>query len=238
MRTWVAIACFVCSVSTAHAQSDLQKFEATIPAQAKFAFAKYQSCALTTSIDHKGAPFQEIEVAIARACKVDITEADRDLARAGVSTERRAKMIERYSYLAMTERQLRYEGKAVPGYQESPFTAQVMGCDRKLRAAKTIYLACINEAVKALIPTSTDSSDVVADAAIGMCAAKRSAVVTSMMCFSMGATEANSAVSQLDRQLRSEALGKIAAARAAMHQRDLMQQQPPKAAPPPKRNDI
>jgi hypothetical protein len=221
--------------SAAMAQSDLQKFEATIPAQAKFAFAKYQACALTTSIGHKGEPFREIEAAIAHACKKDITEADRDLARIGISAEQRAKSIERFSYLAMTERQLLYEGKTIPGHQEGPFTAQVMRCDRKMRAAKAVYLACIDEAVKALNPTSTDSSDVVADAAIGMCAAKRSAVVSSLMCFSMRATEANSTVSQLDRQLRSEALGKIAAARAGMRQ---IERQPPKPTPATRRHDI
>lgn len=229
------LALTICVVS---AQSDLQKFQATIPTQAKFAFAKYQACALTTSLDNKGAPFQQIEAAIARACKKDITEANRDLARVGMPAEQRAKAIERFSYLAMTERRFTYEGKAIPNYQQDPFTAQVMGCDRKMRAAKTIYLACINDAVKALIPSSTDTSDVVADAAIGMCAAKRSAVVTSLMCFSMSATDANATVSQLDRQLRSEALGKVAAARAAMRQRDIMQQRPPKSAPASGRNDI
>lgn len=226
------------TTGAASAQSDLQKLEKTIPPQAKFAFAKYQACALTASIDHKGEPFQAIEAAIARACKSAITEADGDLARLGMTTQQRAKIIEQYSYLALTERRLRYEGKAIPGYQESPFTAQVMGCDRKMRAAKSVYLACINDAVTVLVPASTDASDVVADAAIGMCAAKRSAVVTSLMCFSMSATEANATVSQLDAQLRSEALGKIVAARAAMRQRELMQRQPPKSTPIPGRNNI
>jgi hypothetical protein len=234
----ISLGTLAIATNSAIAQSDLQKFEVTIPSQAKFAFAKYQACSLTTSIAHKGEAFREIEAAIARACKKHITEADRDLTRAGMSAEKRAKVIERYSYLAMTERQLRYEGKVIPGYKESPFTAQVMGCDRKLRAAKIVYLACIDEGLKALLPTSTDSSDVVADAAIGMCAAKRNAVVSSLVCFSMSAKEANSIVAQLDQQLRSAALGKVAAARAALRQRELMHRQPPRATPTPGRNDI
>jgi alpha-D-ribose 1-methylphosphonate 5-phosphate C-P lyase len=106
-----------------------------------------------------------------------------------------------------------------------------MKCIHKLDAAKVIYTTCVDEALRNLIPLSTDTSDVVADAAIGMCAVKRNEMVTSLTCFAMTYDKADAVVSQLDRQLRSSALGKVAAARAAVRQRELMQQQAPRSVP-------
>jgi hypothetical protein len=229
---FVAVAQVVIAVNVASAQSEMQKFEATIPAQAKFAFAKYQSCALAAQSDNKGASFQEMEVVIGRSCEKELAEADRDLGRAGKSAEQRAMVIRRFSFLAMSERRLTYEGKAIPGYQQDPFVAKIMNCDRKMREAKAVYLTCVNEALKILIPVSNDPSDVVADAALGMCSAKRNDMVMSLMCVSMGAARANAAVAQLDLKLRSSALGAVAAARAAMRQRELMQEQIPKTPQP------
>ena len=230
----LVLGCILAGTPSAQADSDLQKFEAAIPPQAKLGFAEYQSCGLLTGIDKKNeaASFQDAEIAIAKDCKKHLVEADRDLAQTGMSADERAKVIERFSFLALTERRLRAEGKAIPGYEESPETAKFMACDRKMHAAKAVYVSCIDEALRNLIPLSRDTSDVVADAAVGMCSAKRSDVVTSLTCFSISASEANATVSQLDQQLRSSALGKVAAARAAMRQRE-MQEQAPNAVPSP-----
>jgi hypothetical protein len=157
-------------------------------------------------------------------------DADRDLATAGVIANERARIIEQYGALSLAERRFRYEGKAVPGYERSPETANFLACDRRMRTAKGAYLGCVNEALVNLIPLSTDTSDVVAHAAIGMCSAKRSAVVTALTCFSHSQSQAEDIVSQLDRQLWSVALGKVAATRAEMNRRK-MQEQAPKVTP-------
>jgi len=229
----VFLSCFLIGTAPAQAESDLQKFVATVPPQVAFEFSMYNTCAIVASLKKKkDALFQEKEMAIANECKKYITQAERDLAQARFPADQRAKIIERFSFLASTERRLRAEGKAIPGYQARPETTELMECLHKLDAAKAVYSTCVDEALRNLIPLSTDTSDVVADAALGMCAVKRNEMVTSLTCSSMTYGDANAVVSQFDRQLRSSALGKVAAARAAMRQRELMQQQVPKAAPP------
>ena len=232
LRRAVFLASVLLGTATARAESDLQKFMASVPPQVAFEFSMYQTCSVVTPLKNKGASFREKEIAIANECKKHITQAERDLAQARFPADQRTKIIERFSFLALTERRLRAEGKVIPGYEESPETTETIKCLHKLDAAKAVYSTCVDEALRNLIPLSTDTSDVVADAAIGMCAVKRNEMVTSLTCFSMTYDKADAVVSQLDRQLRSSALGKVAAARAAMRQRELMQQQLPKAAPP------
>lgn len=233
----LVLGCILVAGSSAQAASELQRLDATIPPRAKLGFAMYKSCALLTGIDkrNEGATFRDIEAAITATCRKHLNETDRDLAASGLRAADRAKMIEQYSALSLTERRLRAEGKPIPGYQESPETAKFMVCDRKMRAAKSAYASCVDEALRNLIPLSTDTSDVVADAAIGICSAKRRGLVAGLICFSMDPSKANATVSQLDQQLRSSALGKVAAARAEMRRRQMMQEQVPKATPPIRR---
>src|SRR6476619_3399898 len=90
------VGCIIFVAGSAQAASELQRLEATIPPRAKLSFASYQSCALITGIDKRndGANFRDIEAAIAAACKKNLTEADRDLAAAGLNAAERAKFIE------------------------------------------------------------------------------------------------------------------------------------------------
>ena len=170
----VFLSCFLIGTAPAQAESDLQKFVATVPPQVAFEFSMYNTCAIVASLKKKkDASFQEKEMAIANECKKYITQAERDLAQARFPADQRAKIIERFSFLASTERRLRAEGKAIPGYQASPETTELMECLHKLDAAKAVYSTCVDEALRNLIPLSTDTSDVVADAALGMCAVKR-----------------------------------------------------------------
>ena len=122
MRKWKLAFLLTMLGSTAAAESALQQFEKTLPQAAKFDFAAYQSCALTTGIDQKreGSKFDEVERAIASACKKHITAAVGAMRRAGVSDEEQSLLIATFSHLAFEERQLRFEGKAIPGLEPSP----------------------------------------------------------------------------------------------------------------------
>jgi hypothetical protein len=80
-----------------------------------------------------------------------------------------------------------------------------------------------------LIPFSNDASDVVADAAIGICSSRR----REFLAVGKELTGGNIAGDEFDRRLRSSALGKVAAARAEMNRRQMIQKQAPQAEPPP-----
>jgi hypothetical protein len=208
-------------VGNADAESALQTFENTIPPKSRLPFAMFTSCALL--LKGKDGTFAQIEASIEKACKRDLEQAERDLATAGFSETRRRDTINQFRSLAANERRLRFEKKPIPGYVMDPFTAKVMECDSKITSLKDVYITCVDEALRNIIPSSNDSSDVVADAAMGICEPSRSEMVTGItpLCFSDRST-AESAVSSLARQLRSSALGKVAALRAELNRRRSM----------------
>ena len=101
-----------------------------------------------------------------------------------------------------------------------------MACTKKAETAVTAYMSCIDQAVRFLIPSSTDSSDVVADAAMGICQPKRGDLVKSYTCIGNSFNEAENLVSGVDQKIRTRTIGKVAALQAEMHQREMMKQAP------------
>jgi hypothetical protein len=188
---WVVL--FLVGATSARAESELQKFQSTIPPGLRLATASYEACASVAAIDAKRetatVKFPDVEAKIAKDC-------------------------DRYFSLK----------NIGPCYTASPETKRFLACDTKMRDAKSKYISCVDDAVTYLVPNSLDSSDVVADAAVGLCSAQRADTVDSMACFGVDASKANDAVLELDRKLKSSALGKIAAARAEIARR---QRQPP-----------
>jgi hypothetical protein len=77
------------------------------------------------------------------------------------------------------------------------------------------------------VEQSTDPSDVVADAAMGICSSKQQ----EFLVIAREKTGSSFTTREFDRQLRSLALGKVAAARAEMNRRQ--QLQTPKIDQPP-----
>jgi hypothetical protein len=207
-------------VSNGKAETELQKFESTVPPKAGFWFAVFGSCALT---EGKGTSFAQIEAEIEKACKKHLEWAERELAAAGFDETKRRTTINQFKSLAANERRLRYEKKAIPGYVMHPLTAEVMECLRTITSLKKAYGECVDQALQDIIPSSNDSSDVIADAAMGICEFRRSEMATTTsLCFSGDQSKAENAVSSFARQLRSSALGKVVALRAEMSRRQSM----------------
>jgi hypothetical protein len=227
LRTALTVATVVMIlVSSANAKTELEKFTATLPATARMGFAEYKACAMIAGGAQKrdGAAIELTEKKIAAECNKDLAKADRELARAGLSREQRVKAIERFSLLAAAERRLNYEGKPVPGEELDPELARVVQCLRRSEIAQGEYANCVNEALQKLIPYSTDPSNVVADAALGMCLAPRGKWRAAVRCSIYDQGKADAVASQWVDTLRSWALGKVAAARASKRQQELIQQ--------------
>jgi hypothetical protein len=210
----LVLGCVVLAVASGHADSELQKFEATIPPQAKLGIAKYQACAISTAVDKKkeGALFQVIELAIAKDCKKHIADADRDLAKAGISADERAKIIERFSALALAERRLAFEGKPIPGYRMSPETARMMECTK--RDTYRAIDSCFVEQGRPLVQSSTEQPETIALAVDGACRGAQAKLIRQLMAC-MTATEAQTLVQTYVRSLRLAVISAVVQERSA-----------------------
>jgi len=170
--------------ASAQAQTELQKFKSTLPPGANLAFVNYESCSLLAASNTRQAArergqtasFEQIEAAIAETCMTKLlTDPQWTLLR--MSPAERAKLIERFSALALVERRLNYEGKPIPGFRMDRWVAEVMKCtDRKVLKALD---DCIIEQAKPLIQSSTESPEAIALAVDGACQGAQDKVVGS-----------------------------------------------------------
>jgi hypothetical protein len=229
----ICVVLFLVGASYAYGETQLEKFRSAIPPQLSLAISSNDACALIAFYNAKNEAaniqFADIEAKIAKGCDEHLSWKHITRPKLLLPDTEIAALFSRYKALSQFERRLKFEGKPIPGYVESPETKRFLACDTKMSDAKSKYISCVDDAVIYLVPNSLDSSDVVADAAVGICSAQRAETVDSMACFGVDANRANGAVSELDRKLKSSALGKIAVARAEIARR---RRQPPKVNNP------
>ena len=252
MRRAILLVAGLCSVilspPSAQADSELQKFLSGLPWHpgarqgigsetdkpgypGAMYFSSLSACHLITRIKvtsaNKGATLKEIEDAIFEKCERDERKVVDELAKLGMPPKLSRHTVSRYNSLAATERRLLFEGKPIPGYRQGNEDAKLSDWYRRADAAKSAYVSCIEDALRNLIPTSTDPSDIVADAAIGICSSKRNELATVAREIISSSEKTEASLNALDRQLRSTAIGRVTAARAEIHRRQQLQQQTP-----------
>jgi hypothetical protein len=135
-------------------------------------FGALASCHLITRSkmknENEAVTLKEIEDAISKACesreRALVNDPNDSLAKLGMTLEQRRDTVRRYNSLAAAERRLEFEGKPIPGYRLSREAAERVSWERRADAAKSAYISCVDDALQNLIPSSTDASDVVADA--------------------------------------------------------------------------
>jgi hypothetical protein len=157
------------SSSYSCAETELNKLLETLPSKSRIGFINYKSCFLQVMSEQRrlASSFDQVEITVVNTCKKHLRAVDVDLANAGLSAKQRAEAIEEYSYLALNERRLLYEGKEVPGFEMSPWTARVVGClDRK---AYDEVETCFVERSKVLIQLSDEPAETIATAVDGAC---------------------------------------------------------------------
>jgi hypothetical protein len=109
--------------SPSSAETALHSYVSSAPVSARFNLNMYNTCALRESIEPSKAShrsFDEVERAIAVACKKHILDADRSMIAAKIQADERRRVIEEFAYLALSERRLRFERKPIPGYEPPP----------------------------------------------------------------------------------------------------------------------
>jgi hypothetical protein len=225
----------IIAVTPTHAATEFEKFKDTVPADTKYAFHNYSTCALTNRFQvenearDKGAiaKFSDVQNAIEKLCTKELDGVRVSVKKFGFSAADQEAIIKRGKSLVIAEQRLQFERKPIPGHVQDPWVASVSECIRKMDVAKTAYVACTDEAARNLVPLSSDTSDVVADAVMGLCQSKREAVARGAMCL-MSPVQAEDTVSRLSAKLRSQLLGQIAAARAELRRRQLLEAQSPK----------
>jgi hypothetical protein len=151
------------------AESELQKFVASVPRDVASEILSYRACAATKMVEghNAQASFDEVERSIAAACKQHLPIKSA-VPFAKTAPAERAKLIEQFSRLAVEERRLTYEGKPIPGYKLDPWVERTLACTQTRPIIGEIN-DCFTEQGRQLIEFSDEPAETIAVAVSAVC---------------------------------------------------------------------
>ena len=224
------------------ADSELQKFEATLPLRAKLGFIRYRNCAFSlakwrtagyvTDPLARFRTFRDAETTIAKDCVMDLLKAETGLAETGIVGPESAKTIEQYRVLMLAEARFLFEGKSIPGYRGDPLggmVEEIFECERRIKTAMDAYDLCVTDTMAGLVPYSNDASDVLTDAILGLCESKRHNIVRDTAPCVGGEAKAEVLASKTRDSRRTYTLSAVVKYRAEQRRRQSVPGQAPLA---------
>ena len=151
LRTLI-LSCFLLMPTMAGAESELEKFKSALPKDVQekvwLDFFQYELCAKVYTVAVSS--FEDREAKVEKNCKEHLANLDRHLSEMKIPKDQRAKLIERYTSLTFTSRQITREVLNEERIEREQ-------CDRKMDSARDAYVECIDGAWRALVPLSTDT---------------------------------------------------------------------------------
>lgn len=227
------------SIEPARAEIDVEKrrapielFAASLPPDAGQAARRYELCVLEGPVKEGGT---DTIVALKRrlsiACSKNVNQFRETLQRTETDPARIAQLVNQLQQLVFDEVTIARHDEPVPGEVIDPWVEKSMECLRTITREKTAYTACANKAMREITPFSKESANVVADAALGICASQKIHMTTAINAncrFGEGDSGMDAEIDRFEKSVRADVLGKVVRFRAAIEKR---QHAPPPSEP-------